>query len=59
MDTTPTEETFGAPIFETHLQNVQCKEGDSTRLECTVAPANDSNLKIGKFNVVYKLLKVA
>ena len=35
------------PTFDTHLQNLQCREGDAALLECSVSPVSDPNLKIG------------
>lgn len=41
------EPTFEGPVFISHLNNVECKEGDNAHFECKVEPAKDPTLKIG------------
>lgn len=42
------EPTYELPVFITHLNNVECKEGDTVHFECHVEPAKDPTLGIGK-----------
>ncbi len=52
------EEQFPAPVFETHVKDARCKEGETALLECAVTPVNDPNLKIGKssYSATFKVL---
>lgn len=43
------EPTYEAPVFITHLNNIECKEGDTVHFECHVEPAKDPTLGIGTF----------
>lgn len=39
---------FVQPVFISHLNNVECAEGETAKFQCQVQPANDPDLKIGK-----------
>lgn len=43
------EPTYELPIFITHLNNVECLEGDNVHFECNVEPSKDPTLKIEWF----------
>ncbi|KAE8746083.1 hypothetical protein FOCC_FOCC007207 [Frankliniella occidentalis] len=43
------EPTYELPVFITHLNNVECKEGDTVHFECHVEPAKDPTLGIEWF----------
>lgn len=39
---------FENPVFISHLNNVECKEGDNVHFECHVEPSKDPTMNIGK-----------
>lgn len=41
--------TFESPIFISHLNNVECAEGDTVHFECHVEPSKDPTMKIEWF----------
>lgn len=41
--------TYEGPIFISHLNNVECTEGDNVHFECNVEPSKDPNMKIQWF----------
>uniref|UniRef100_A0A1B6D7W5 Ig-like domain-containing protein n=2 Tax=Clastoptera arizonana TaxID=38151 RepID=A0A1B6D7W5_9HEMI len=41
--------TFEGPVFISHLNNVECKEGDNVHFECHVEPSKDPTLNIEWF----------
>lgn len=43
------EPVFEEPVFITHLNNVECAEGQSARFECQVEPSKDPTLNIEWF----------
>jgi titin len=43
------EPTYELPIFISHLNNVECMEGDNVHFECNVEPSKDPTLKIEWF----------
>lgn len=43
------EPVFESPVFITHLNNIECKEGDNVHFECNVEPSKDSTMKIEWF----------
>ncbi|XP_046465810.1 titin isoform X2 [Neodiprion pinetum] len=43
------EATYEEPVFITHLNNVECKEGDNVHFECNVEPSKDPTMKIEWF----------
>uniref|UniRef100_A0A1B0FY72 Ig-like domain-containing protein n=1 Tax=Phlebotomus papatasi TaxID=29031 RepID=A0A1B0FY72_PHLPP len=43
------EPTYEEPVFITHLNNVECKEGDNVHFECNVEPSRDPTMKIEWF----------
>ncbi|CAH1976506.1 unnamed protein product [Acanthoscelides obtectus] len=43
------EPTYELPIFITHLNNIECMEGDNVHFECNVEPSKDPTLKIEWF----------
>ncbi|EEB18956.1 conserved hypothetical protein [Pediculus humanus corporis] len=43
------EPVFESPAFITHLNNIECLEGDNVRFECQVEPSKDPTLKIDWF----------
>lgn len=43
------EPVFEGPVFITHLNNIECLEGDNVRFECQVEPSKDPTLKIDWF----------
>jgi hypothetical protein len=52
------EADFESPVFITHLNNVECREGETAHFECRVQPSKDPTMKIEWF-VNGKLLPVA
>lgn len=46
----PDEPTFDVPVFISHLNNVECREGDTAHFECKVQPCSDPTMKIGKLD---------
>lgn len=42
------EPTYDVPVFISHLNNVECREGDTAHFECKVEPSKDPTMKIGK-----------
>ncbi|XP_015783235.1 titin isoform X1 [Tetranychus urticae] len=46
----PVEPEFSAPVFITHLNNVELKEGETAHFECRVEPSKDNSLKIEFFH---------
>ena len=40
------ETNFESPVFITHLNNVECVEGDTAHFECRVQPCKDPTMKI-------------
>ena len=49
----PGEPTFDVPVFISHLNNVECREGDTAHFECKVEPSRDPTMKIGNAFYVY------
>ncbi|KAK8746938.1 hypothetical protein OTU49_016904 [Cherax quadricarinatus] len=45
----PEEPTFDVPVFISHLNNVECREGDNAHFECRVEPSRDPTMKIEWF----------
>ncbi|ROT82072.1 I-connectin [Penaeus vannamei] len=45
----PDEPTFDVPVFISHLNNVECREGDTAHFECKVQPCSDPTMKIEWF----------
>lgn len=43
------EPIYELPMFITHLNNVECTEGDSVHFECNVEPSKDPTLRIDWF----------
>lgn len=43
------EPTYEEPVFISHLNNVECSEGDGAHFECTVEPSKDPTMKIEWF----------
>lgn len=43
------EATYDMPIFISHLNNVECTEGDKSHFECQVEPSKDPTMKIEWF----------
>ncbi|XP_068082222.1 titin [Anabrus simplex] len=43
------EPVYESPVFITHLNNVECIEGDSVHFECLVEPSKDPTLNIEWF----------
>ncbi|XP_074100964.1 sallimus isoform X11 [Cotesia typhae] len=43
------EPTYEEPVFITHLNNVECTEGDNVHFECNVEPSKDPTMKIEWF----------
>lgn len=43
------EPTYELPMFISHLNNVECFEGDSVHFECNVEPSKDPTMKIEWF----------
>ncbi|KAL6255452.1 hypothetical protein P5V15_013787 [Pogonomyrmex californicus] len=43
------EPTYEEPVFITHLNNVECIEGDNAHFECNVEPSKDPTMKIEWF----------
>ncbi|OXU24124.1 hypothetical protein TSAR_014966 [Trichomalopsis sarcophagae] len=43
------EPTYEEPVFISHLNNVECTEGDNVHFECNVAPSKDPTMKIEWF----------
>nr|CAD7404271.1 unnamed protein product [Timema cristinae] len=43
------EPAYETPVFITHLNNIECKEGDSVHFECHVEPSKDPTLGIEWF----------
>lgn len=41
------EPVYDLPVFITHLNNVECWEGDTAHFECNVEPSKDPTMKIG------------
>lgn len=41
--------TYDTPLFISHLNNVECTEGDSVHFECNVEPSKDPTMKIEWF----------
>lgn len=44
------EPVYESPVFITHLNNVECKEGDAVHFECHVEPSKDPTLNIGRYH---------
>jgi hypothetical protein len=44
------EPVYESPVFITHLNNVECKEGDTVHFECHVEPSKDPTLNIGRYH---------
>ncbi|KAG7174092.1 Titin-like 20 [Homarus americanus] len=45
----PEEPTYDVPVFISHLNNVECREGDNAHFECRVEPSKDPTMKIEWF----------
>ncbi|PSN37209.1 Titin, partial [Blattella germanica] len=43
------EPAYESPVFITHLNNVECKEGETVHFECHVEPSKDPTLNIEWF----------
>lgn len=43
------EPTYEVPLFISHVNNVECMEGDSAHFECNVEPSKDPTMKIEWF----------
>lgn len=43
------EPTYDTPVFITHLNNIECTEGDNVHFECHVEPSKDATMKIEWF----------
>ncbi|RXG68646.1 Titin, partial [Armadillidium vulgare] len=43
------EPVYDLPVFITHLNNVECWEGDTAHFECNVEPSKDPTMKIEWF----------
>ncbi|KAK0090259.1 hypothetical protein PV325_001954 [Microctonus aethiopoides] len=43
------EPTYEEPVFITHLNNIECTEGDNVHFECNVEPSKDPTMKIEWF----------
>ncbi|XP_031367951.1 titin isoform X4 [Apis dorsata] len=43
------EPIYEVPVFITHLNNVECVEGDNAHFECNVEPSKDPTMKIEWF----------
>lgn len=41
------EPVFESPVFITHLNNVELKEGENAHFECNVEPSKDPTMEIG------------
>lgn len=41
---------YNQPVFITHLNNLELREGEQAHFECQVEPAKDPNLKIEFFS---------
>lgn len=41
-----TEEDFESPVFITHLNNVECSEGETAHFEARVGPSKDPTMKV-------------
>ena len=40
------EDAFESPVFITHLNNVECREGETAHFECRVQPSKDPTMQI-------------
>ena len=40
------EMSFESPVFITHLNNVECREGETAHFECRVQPSKDPTMQI-------------
>ncbi|XP_018337981.1 PREDICTED: titin isoform X9 [Trachymyrmex septentrionalis] len=49
ISTDQPEPTYEEPVFITHLNNVECIEGDNAHFECNVEPSKDPTMKIEWF----------
>lgn len=49
ISTEQPEPTYEEPVFITHLNNVECIEGDNAHFECNVEPSKDPTMKIEWF----------
>ena len=46
----PEEEMdFESPVFITHLNNIECREGETGHFECRVQPCKDPTMRIEWF----------
>lgn len=43
------EPVYESPVFITHLNNIECTEGDNIHFECNVEPSKDPTMKIEWF----------
>ncbi|XP_014204704.1 titin [Copidosoma floridanum] len=43
------EPTYEEPVFISHLNNIECTEGDNVHFECSVQPSKDPTMKIEWF----------
>ena len=47
-DGQPMEVDFGLPTFTSHINDVNCEEGQAAKFECSVEPKTDPSLQTGK-----------
>lgn len=50
-----TEPVFEVPMFISHLNDVECREGDNAHFECRVEPSRDPTMKIGRLRECWKV----
>ena len=54
-DGQPLEVDFGLPTFTSHINDVNCEEGQSAMFECSVEPKTDPSLQTGKSRKIVTL----
>ena len=52
-DGQPKETDFGLPNFTSHINDVDCEEGQAAKFECSVEPKNDPSLTTGKLKLQF------
>ena len=43
------EKVYEAPVWISHLNNVECQESENAHFECRVEPSRDPTMKIGNY----------
>ena len=54
-DGQPMEVDFGLPTFTSHINDVNCEEGQAAKFECSVEPKTDPSLQTGKSRKIVTL----